>query len=162
MLTAPETETNPTGMSAMTLPTKLAIRFEATEMAVRDALAQVLAFLRNAGLDSDNSGKAEIVLAEALNNIVEHAYCNIGQGKVELQCTHHPARLDVTILDQGKPVPVHVFAKRRYPDTDSALPDLPEGGFGWLLIQTLAENLTYQRVGDTNCLRLTIPLLVAA
>ena len=45
-----------------------------TPMAVRDALLEILGHPVMAHLPDDARGTAELVLAEALNNIVEHAY----------------------------------------------------------------------------------------
>jgi serine/threonine-protein kinase RsbW len=38
------------------------------------------------------------------------------------------------------------------------LEDLPEGGFGWFLIQNLAKDVTYNRVGDVNELKLRLAI----
>lgn len=148
----------PPERSEMTVPDRFTIRFEATELGVRGALADLLDWLVRRDAPADLIGRVEIVLAEALNNVVEHAYATNDRGQIDLRCTPLPDRLDFTILDQGCAVPVHVFAQRRLPDTDVPLEDLPEGGFGWLLIQTMTQGLSYQRVQDTNCLRLAIPL----
>lgn len=158
MLIAPEQIRQAPERSNMTVPDRFNISFEATELGVRRALAELLAWLSAIDGSADLSGRVEIVLAEALNNVVEHAYAMSGKGQVELRCNPMPDRLDFTILDQGCAVPVHVFAQRSVPDTDVPLEDLPEGGFGWLLIQTMTRSLSYQRVQDTNCLRMAIPL----
>ncbi|MBA83549.1 MAG: ATPase [Rhodobacteraceae bacterium] len=158
MLIGPETDFHFPKRSELTVPNRFDIRFDATEMGVRQTLTSLLSFLTEIGIGEMNRGTVEIVLAEALNNVVEHAYAETGQGSIELQCKSQVDRLDVAIMDQGPPVPVHVFAERSAPDTDVPLDDLPEGGFGWLLIQNMTENLAYHRVGDTNCLRMAIPL----
>jgi serine/threonine-protein kinase RsbW len=142
----------------MNVPHEFKTSFPATEMAVRDALVSLTSSLRTSGLDEDCIGRTEIVLAEALNNVVEHAYADSGEGSVELRIKGSSNGIDITILDQGLPVPVHVFAKRSGPDVDVATDDLPEGGFGWMLIQSMSSHLSYQRVGQMNCLRLTVPL----
>ena len=36
--------------------------------------------------------------------------------------------------------------------------DLPEGGFGWFLIQHLAKDVTYCRAGDQNWLKLRLAI----
>ena len=41
---------------------------------------------------------------------------------------------------------------------DTALEDLPEGGFGWHLIHSLTNDLTYLRTGGCNRLRFLLPL----
>lgn len=131
--------------------------FAATELAVRDVLVNVGAFLQDARIEEAQIGQVEIVLAEALNNVVEHAYVHRDEGLIELRIKRAQTTIDITILDTGVPVPVHVFAKREGPQVDVALDDLPEGGFGWMLIQRISTNLSYQRVGDTNCLRISVP-----
>ena len=46
----------------------------ATQGAVRDLLIDLRAWLRAANMSEVNCGTVEIALAEALNNVVEHAY----------------------------------------------------------------------------------------
>jgi serine/threonine-protein kinase RsbW len=112
----------------MSVPHEFKTSFPASEMAVREALVAMGSSLRNCGLDEDCIGRTEIVLAEALNNVVEHAYTCSEGGQVDLRVKCAATGIDVTILDQGVPVPVHVFAKRSGPDVDVATDDLPEGG----------------------------------
>ncbi|MGH1355660.1 MAG: ATP-binding protein [Thalassovita sp.] len=142
----------------MNVPHEFKTCFPATELAVREALVAMNSNLKTWQLDETDIGRVEIVLAEALNNVVEHAYALTGGGTIELRLKHTADGIDVTVLDSGVPVPVHVFAKRTGPDVNVATDDLPEGGFGWMLIQHMSSHLSYQRVGDTNCLRLTVPL----
>lgn len=51
--------------------------------AVRTALEHLVGFLSEHGADNDNLGLVELALAEALNNIVEHAYVDT-TGLIEL------------------------------------------------------------------------------
>ncbi len=152
MLTEPEQTAIARSGRVMTPPQAIEFQFDASEQAVRRALSRVRQFWQQAGVSDCDAGQAEIVLAEALNNVVEHAYCNTGAGRIELRCRVGSDQIDMTILDQGGPVPAHVFAQRTGPDTDVPLNDLPEGGFGWMLIQKMTCYLHYQRVGGTNCL----------
>jgi len=39
---------------------------------------------------------------------------------------------------------------------DAELDDLPEGGFGWFLIQHLARDVTYTRVDNENHLKMRL------
>lgn len=142
----------------MTLPIGFEICLNATELGVREALAQLHGFLQSNGVADSDCGKVEIVAAEALNNVVEHAYWDSGSGTIRLRCRQSPLCINITILDQGVPVPLHVFAKRDTPNINVAIDNLPEGGFGWMLIQEMTENLSYQRVDGTNCLRMAVPL----
>ena len=50
------------------------ISIDSTQMAVRKALKELLDGLSPLDLDIEEMGTVELVMAEALNNIVEHAY----------------------------------------------------------------------------------------
>lgn len=117
-------------------------------LAVRIGLRQVLDHSIMFGLTADARGTAELVLAEALNNIVEHAY-DRDDGQIELRLTQMGGRLSCDVLDAGLPMPngelpaglAQVIGK----DVD-----LAEGGFGWFLIRTLTEDLMYRRIDARN------------
>ena len=47
---------------------------QSSELAVREALAEISRGLGPLELNPEEAGTVELVLAEALNNIVEHAY----------------------------------------------------------------------------------------
>ncbi|HEX9858159.1 MAG TPA: ATP-binding protein, partial [Paracoccaceae bacterium] len=98
-------------------------------------------------LPAAERGTAELVLAEVLNNIVEHAYAS-ASGDIELTLHLHQSELVCRIEDRGLPMPgerLPVGDLRRI-DGD----DLPEGGFGWHLIRTLSRELNYRRINGRN------------
>lgn len=118
-------------------------------MAVREALGRLVQALRLQALPDEDCGTAEIVLAEALNNVVEHAYA-ASPGEIELTVTLSGGALTCTIRDQGRPMPGALPA-----GTLPALapPDhIPEGGFGWHLIRALSRDLHYRRQDGHNLL----------
>ncbi len=129
--------------------------FLAADKTTRAVLADLVTELTRAGLTPDDLSNAELVLAEVLNNIAEHAYGK-ATGPVELRVDLLRAGLGCTISDQGHPLPAGVV-----PDPDLPLiapPDhLPEGGFGWHIIRCLTTDLRYARDGDWNRLSLRIP-----
>jgi serine/threonine-protein kinase RsbW len=47
-----------------------------------------------------------------------------------------------------------LLAPRDLPDASGPLHSLPEGGFGWFLIQNLANTLDYRRMAGENHLYL--------
>ena len=119
-----------------------------TPLSVRQALYDILSHPVLAHLSVAARGSAEVVLAEALNNIVEHAYAK-SDGHIDLRLQRRPDRVLCDIVDHGALMP------------GGALPaglsqpigvdkDLPEGGFGWFLIRSLTENLVYQRIDARN------------
>lgn len=124
------------------------VTIAADPLAVRDGLAILFdtALLRS--LADDDRGTAEIVLAEALNNIVEHAYARHA-GEIEITLLLHQNALICRIIDTGLPMPNDALPAghlAEFAPTD----DLPEGGFGWFLIRTLSRDLDYRRVDGRN------------
>ena len=128
----------------------LLLSFPANDLALRDALAQAMAFLRECGLQPGFCGNAELVLAEAMNNIIEHAYAGRGDGQVDLRITFDDGALAVSIEDTGAPMPGGEAPQGRAHDLDCDLEDLPEGGFGWFLIRQLSEDLAFSRIDGRN------------
>ena len=115
--------------------------------AVRQALQEARATWLLRSLTDDARGTAEIVIAEALNNIVEHAYASHA-GEIELSLKRSGGKLSVLITDRGHPMPGGSLPEGRLPAAD---PDnLPEGGFGWFLIRTLSQDLRYCRADGRN------------
>lgn len=121
-------------------------------MSVRDGLQQALNAAPLSGLSPDDRGTAEIVLAEVLNNIVEHAYAT-SAGRIRLCLSLSEDRLDCRIEDEGRSMPAGLPPSGRLPDVR----ELPEGGFGWHLIRTLSSGLQYERQGQTNRLSFSLP-----
>lgn len=125
--------------------------------AVRDGLARIMALQPLAGLSVDDRDAAELVLAEVLNNVAEHAYSDT-TGTVAVTLRAVPAGLDCLVVDQGVAMPDNQLpAGRLTAGPDTGVDDLPEGGFGWHLIRALTRNLSYVREGDCNRLRFTLP-----
>ncbi len=132
------------------------LQFEATELGVRKALIQLREALFALNLPEDDASRAEIVLAEALNNVAEHAYDRAVPGDVRVGLSLSPGLIGIVIRDTGRPVPAHLLQGGCMPALDCGLDDLPEGGFGWPLIRTLTESLVYRRTSGTNELRMDL------
>ncbi|PCD76323.1 ATP-binding protein [Pseudothioclava arenosa] len=132
--------------------------FPARPQAVREALrAAVARFARL--MSADEAGTFELILAEILNNVVEHSYQDADEGTVTLSIVQDRRGLSCSISDDGVPLPEDCL-RRVLPD-DPGRPqpgNLPEGGFGWFLIHDLAEELGYQRDANRNLLAFRLPL----
>lgn len=129
---------------------QLRLVFLSDQMLLRDALKKTMRFFIDLGFSQDEIGVVEIVLAEALNNVIEHAYQEKSDGLIELAVQTKGDTLHFTILDKGVPMPGGVApAGKRY-DLNVDLMDLPEGGFGWLMIRELTDDLVYKRLGEEN------------
>ena len=126
--------------------------------AVRKILAQAISHNSIADLSPENLGTLELILAEALNNVAEHAYSGGRTGPITLSWSKKSDGLHICIQDTGHPMPDCMVPSTTQPDPNVALNALPEGGFGWFLIRTLAKDLKYSRSGQINCLKLRFPM----
>ena len=131
-------------------------------LAVRDGLRRLAATPPLGDLAEEARGTAEVVLAEALNNIVEHSYA-LAPGRIEVRLDASTRGILCEITDEGLGMPCNALPVGQCPDAeDSALEDLPEGGFGWFLIRTLTKELCYRRDGARNRLSFVLPHGIAA
>jgi len=134
-----------------------AISLVGAESAVRSGLAKTMACLEPLSLSEDDASTVELVLAEALNNVVEHALAATdGQTEIEIRGKHTATGLHLSIIDQGVSMPKGQTPTGTAPDVDVPLEDIPEGGFGWFMIHTLAQEVHYRRIDDKNHLVLTL------
>ncbi|WP_298567019.1 ATP-binding protein [uncultured Aliiroseovarius sp.] len=132
--------------------------FPGNALAVRRALKASMVGLRHLDLSQDEKGVVEIVLAEVLNNIVEHAYDDTHTGVIELTVSRQDDDLIFLVLDDGLPLPEAKVPAGAAHNLNTPTSDLPEGGFGWFLIKQLTRNLSYQRSGNRNRLSFSIAL----
>ncbi len=133
-----EVPTVPTCVVTSGLSTRLTL--PSTAMAVRQALQLLLQSAPISRLPAATLCATEIVFAEVLNNIVEHAYAtHIGPILVTVICGD--GSVDCEVQDQGLPMPGLSPPFGQIPNR-GVMHDLPEGGFGWHLIRTLAKDLT--------------------
>lgn len=95
-----------------------------------------------------------IVVAEALNNIAEHAYPAKGLGAVALRLELTGSVLRVTLVDWGVALPFGRVLAGAAPDPA----DLSEGGYGWLLIRALVRDIGYMREGGQNRLQMILDI----
>ena len=133
------------------------LRFAATLCDVRAALLTVDAQLAAAGASGDLRARAQIALAEACNNIVEHAYTPPPPGVeavIAIDIAGDPAGLQITIRDKGRAMPEGPLPGRTLPEFDPDDPaNLPEGGFGWALLRGMTRSLSVSRQNGQNILR---------
>lgn len=123
---------------------------------VRRALGEIVLALATHGLSSEDCEKVEVVLAEIMNNVVEHSFFGQGSGSFSVEIDILGAALNVAVEDDGAPMPDLRLPIGDPQDLTVDLHDLPEGGFGWLMIRELAEDLHYEHRSGRN--RLTFRL----
>lgn len=137
-------------LMAVARPSGAQLTIPGRQSAVRDGLRALFDTILLRSLPQDERGTAEIVLAEALNNIVEHAYsCHDGEIEISLQLRQN--ELVCKISDTGLPMPDGQIPTG-LPSELNDIDRLPEGGFGWHLIRSLSKDLDYHREGGRNFL----------
>ena len=135
------------------------VQVQSGTQAVRQALGQVREHLQRFDLDQEEEGTVQLVLAEVLNNIVEHAYPpSEPVGPIVIRAKQKTDGLHLNIRDKGHAMPDGKLPIGEAQPIDVDLPDLPEGGFGWFLIRDLARDISYRRVAQENllCLRIAV------
>ena len=131
-----------------------ACSFLATELDARSGIGSVVERLRRMGLPEARAGDVQIALAEAVNNVVEHAYADAAPGDVSIGYSLDAKQLWVSIRDAGLPLPNKNLTTGQPADLSVPLEDLPEGGFGWFLIRELTSDIKYERDNGNNRLSL--------
>jgi len=130
------------------------LRLAADPQAIRDGLCQLMAATPLCDLSDDVRGSIQIVLAEVLNNIVEHAYAG-SAGYIDVKIDYEHPTLSFEVTDTG-----HAMPSDRLPGGELAMidarTDLPEGGFGWSMIRSLTQGLIYTRRSGRNTLEFWI------
>ncbi len=99
-------------------------------------------------LNEEKIKEIELSLAEALNNIIKHAYKGDQANKIEVNMQIEESKFKVVFTDYGLPrknigKPVLEFDPN---DIDS----LPEGGMGLFIIEQLMDENIYYRDGEKN------------
>ncbi len=131
-------------------------------LAVRQALARIMEEVSALAPPDDTLATVEIVLAEVLNNIVEHACEGLSDRRISITIAPTARGLQCQVRDNGRPLPGGALPAGEPPDPTRQIPELAEGGFGWLLIRGLAHDLRYQRIAGMNVLSFSLDLHIAA
>ena len=113
---------------------------------VRSALDEVMAAIAPVVQEAEGA-TVELCLAEALNNIVEHAYEEKPGGLIEISVYKENASLHFEINDYGRKRPE--LSVQRFDDPDYEV-ELKEGGFGLALVETIASRVEYTHQNGRN------------
>lgn len=138
---------------AWTARAEIKLDIGGSPLEVRAGLDRLLGSAALSDLSEEARGTLWIVMAEVMNNIVEHAYAGIDDaGDIRLRMWRHGSTVAVEVTDSGAPMPGLTLPEGRLADVAPG-EDLPEGGFGWFLIRSLTDWLIYDRVDEVNRLR---------
>ncbi|MGB5558324.1 MAG: ATP-binding protein [Paracoccaceae bacterium] len=126
--------------------------------AVRAALEQVRLASVALEMSDVDVARAEIVLAEILNNVVEHACCGRPDCRIDVVIDRVQTGLLVTVVDDGDAMPDGAPPAGKAAEIQCDLVRLPEGGFGWSLIRDLTRDVVYARSDGRNYLSFALDL----
>ena len=134
------------------------LRFQIAIKSVQEEVVTVLmdmcAWLAHHHVAREVIEELELVLAEALNNVVEHAYLYAENGEINILLRLRPSQIRVTITDSGRAFDGPPQLKDMNVE-DMDFEELPEGGFGWNLIRTLTDCVEFEHKDKQNRLTLT-------
>lgn len=135
--------------------------FEATSEAsfedVRETLSDLDEHLELCGFPDDLRGTFQLVLAEAMNNIVEHAYFGRdASAGISLLVEETEVGLSAVLVDNGAAMPWETMNRRQSPRRPLLPHFAEEGGYGWSIITALTTDLDYVREGTANRLSFTV------
>lgn len=134
------------------------LNLKGDNLSTRQGLRELMDWVEAIGLAEADRAMIEIVLAEVLNNVVEHAFPDFAGGIIEIDARLRGRHLVFSVFDNGVPMPAEQIPQGKRHNLAVPLNDLPEGGFGWGIIRDLAEDLEYQRADRRNELYFRIPL----
>lgn len=100
-----------------------------------------------AGIDKREAGRLRLAVEEAVANVINYSQATA----ITLRTAVEPDRLVLTIDDDGQP-----FDPTEGSTTDLTVPadQRPPGGMGIVLMQQMADGLSYRRINGHNILRI--------
>ena len=130
--------------------TRAQMRLPANERTVARLKYLVECFCKEHGVQRTLSDVVMLSLDEIVSNIILHGYGG-RRGQLSIALNFDGRAFSVVIEDAGKPFDV---TKAVAPVTGGTLASRREGGLGLLLVKNLMDEITYQRAGAINRLRL--------
>src|SRR5208283_5232109 len=99
------------------------------------------------GLSEESSRGVTLAVDEALANIIRHAYKNLYDQEIELNCHVRADQLEFTLVDRGEPVdPARICGQ--------PLDEVSLSGRGTHLIRAIMDEMHYERIPEGNQLTL--------
>ena len=95
---------------------------------------------------TDYADRLMLALTEGFTNAVRHAHAKLPPETdivIDFSVANH--RAEIRIWDHGEP-----FNPELLPEPQPG--ELLESGYGWFLLRRLADQVTYERIQERNCL----------
>lgn len=130
------------GESRLTIPGRLA--------QVEQVCILVGQSARAAGFDRRTAYACQLAVTEACENIILHGYGGEGLGEITASAAASPGELAIQLEDRAPPF----NPSTKPPPPTWSDDDPPVGGLGLRIIHRVMDEITYDRRGDRNVLRL--------
>ena len=105
---------------------------------IREFVAEIA---RKAGFSDKEIYAIQLAADEASSNIIEHAYADVDNGTIEIECVFHKGELIIVMRDQGKSFnPSNVLV----PNVKADLSERKIGGLGMYLMRKLMDEVSYE------------------
>jgi serine/threonine-protein kinase RsbW len=105
------------------------------------------------------ANEVELAVVEATNNCIEHAYAGECWHRIGVVFSLNEQGVTIEIRDTGKSMNEHQWGDAKNAQSPqvfmSNVVDLPEGGMGWFIINSLINEVSYTSQDNTNTLILT-------
>lgn len=107
--------------------------------------------------NTEQLSNIEQALVEAVNNCIEHGYSGLSKGKIIINYNLSSERFVIELIDQGKEFDATRLEKLNTDFTYDPLDidNLPEGGFGLIVIKRCMDEISYRREDGKNYWTLT-------
>jgi anti-sigma regulatory factor (Ser/Thr protein kinase) len=126
--------------------TEMFLNMPALAGRIPDTVGRVARFGASAGCDEEACFQVQVMVAEALNNIVCHGLPEDAPRSVAIHCTTTEAGLEIMIRDHG--LPLDQLPNAAFPDARA------EHGRGWPIIREWADSIEYRSTPNHNDLTL--------
>ncbi len=110
-------------------------------------------YARLNGISTRAAFQLELVLTEAVTNIIEHGQPAAESEAIEIVCVRQNGQLHIEIIDQCRPFDPTALAPHAQP---ANLGEATPGGLGVHLIRRYCREMRYQHKAGSNHLYLTL------
>ncbi len=119
------------------------------------ARQQARQFLHNNGVDEHTLAAVELVLEEAVTNVIRYGYDSEAQARnIDIDLQVDPEEVQVLVVDDGKPFDPTEEGAILLPET---LDEAQVGGLGLLMIRNSTTRMAYERSEGRNRFLMTVP-----
>lgn len=113
----------------------------------------VRALCSTAGVAPRDCAQVELAIAEAVNNVIRHAYHGEPGRTVEVTFVLEPQAFTIEVADDGEPMPDRPRTTFDFDPTD--VENLPEGGMGLFIIGSVMDTVRYASHDGRNTITMS-------